>query len=142
MAPSYQGDERADKAVYVVRAEGTFAAAHYLSSYHGKCETLHGHNYRVRAYAAGRKLDEGGMVLDFGILKKALREVLARLDHTNLNDHPFFQENPSAERIATYVYEEMVKKLPGTPIWKVEVFETDENLAIYLPYGDTFPPLP
>ena len=99
--------------MYVVRAEGTFAAAHYLASYHGKCETLHGHNYRVRAYAAGRKLDEGGMVLDFGILKKALREVLARLDHTNLNDHPFFQDNPSAERIATYVYEEMGRNCPG-----------------------------
>ncbi|MEM5948439.1 6-carboxytetrahydropterin synthase QueD [Spirochaetia bacterium 38H-sp] len=123
-------------AIYRVRAEASFAAAHFLSNYHGKCENLHGHNYKVRIYAQGDKLDEGGMLLDFGILKKALREVTEELDHKNLNDIEFFKGNPSAELIATYIYNQMVMKIPDTPIWKVEVFETDENLAIYLPDGD------
>ena len=69
--------------MYEVRAEAEFSAAHYLQDYHGKCENLHGHNYTVYAHARGTELDSGGMLVDFGILKKALREVCGKLDHTN-----------------------------------------------------------
>ena len=66
--------------MYYVRVEDTFSAAHYLKNYHGKCERLHGHNYRVRVTVSGKELEEGGMVLDFKILKRKLREILKRED--------------------------------------------------------------
>ena len=62
--------------MYTARVEAGFAAAHFLAHYHGKCERLHGHNYRVRVTARGSKLDEGGMLVDFGVLKSALRGIL------------------------------------------------------------------
>ncbi|MBN2050001.1 MAG: 6-carboxytetrahydropterin synthase QueD [Spirochaetales bacterium] len=120
--------------MYRVRVDDSFAAAHYLTKYHGKCERLHGHNYRVRVHAEGRDLDEGGMLLDFGVLKKALKEVLDTLDHSLLNENPAYdQAEPSAELIARHIFEKLKEKLPGSPLCMVEVFETDRNLAMYLP---------
>lgn len=97
--------------MYEVRVEADFSAAHFLKSYHGKCENLHGHNYKVYAHVRGEKLDEGGMLLDFIKLKSALRDVCKTLDHTNLNDLAIFAQNPSAERIARYIYDEIIKRL-------------------------------
>ncbi len=120
--------------MFTVRAESSFSAAHFLAHYHGKCENLHGHNYRVRVTARGSSLDEGGMLIDFGILKKTLRAATGELDHTNLNDHPAFADgSPSAENIAKFVYEKMRAGLPRADISLVEVFETGENRATYSP---------
>ncbi|GMO32263.1 MAG: 6-carboxytetrahydropterin synthase QueD [Termitinemataceae bacterium] len=120
--------------MYIVRVETDFAAAHFLSHYHGKCENLHGHNYRVRIFAQGETLDEGGMLIDFGVLKGALKDVITRLDHTNLNDNPFFNGDPSAERIANFIFSgvesELTKKnVDATILNAVEVFETHTNMA-------------
>ena len=115
--------------MYTVRVEASFAAAHFLSHYQGKCERLHGHNYRVFAYAKGEKLDSGGMLVDFGELKAALRDALAPLDHSLLNDEPAFQGDPSAERIAAFIYAKLKERLPLAPLSAVEVFETDVNMA-------------
>ena len=98
--------------MFEVRVEADFAAAHFLKDYHGKCENLHGHNYKVYAHARGTELDEGGMLLDFGILKGALRSVCKILDHTNLNDltengELVFKNNPSAERIAMWIFNQL-----------------------------------
>ena len=98
--------------MYEVRVTADFAAAHFLRDYHGKCENLHGHNYKVYAHVAGSELDAGGMLLDFSVLKSALKKVCALLDHTNLNDNPYFDQNPSAERIARFIYEKLVEELP------------------------------
>jgi 6-pyruvoyltetrahydropterin/6-carboxytetrahydropterin synthase len=119
--------------MYYVRVEASFAAAHFLSSYKGKCERLHGHNYRVRAWAKGSSLGEGGMLLDFGDLKAALRQVLERLDHGLLNDIADFRDDPSAERIAEYVYRGLEELLPSAPLHAVEVFETETSMARYEP---------
>jgi 6-pyruvoyltetrahydropterin/6-carboxytetrahydropterin synthase len=120
--------------MYTVRIEDGFAAAHFLTRYHGKCERLHGHNYKVFVTASGHVLDEGGMLLDFGILKAALRKVTFELDHTSLNDHPAFADGcPSAERIAFFVYERMHTEMPEAHLTLVEVFETDRNRATYSP---------
>ncbi|EFW37941.1 6-carboxytetrahydropterin synthase QueD [Treponema phagedenis] len=115
--------------MYEVRVEADFAAAHFLTDYHGKCERLHGHNYRVLAHAQGTELDEGGMLFDFGILKKALREVCAQLDHRNLNDFSFFNGNPSAERIAEFIFTEIKKLSPDCPLVAVDVYETPTSRA-------------
>ncbi len=126
--------------MFEVRVECDFAAAHFLKNYKGKCENLHGHNYLVRVSVQGAKLDKGGMLLDFSELKKALRQVCGKIDHTNLNDIPFFQDNPSAERIALYIYRGLVELLPqlstgedSPKIKAVDVFETATSRARYIP---------
>ena len=123
--------------MYEVRVTADFAAAHFLRDYHGKCENLHGHNYKVYAHVKGSSLDEGGMLLDFTVLKDTLRKVCGLLDHTNLNDNPYFDQNPSAERIARFIYENIVERIPElaftseekTHLYAVDVFETETSRA-------------
>ena len=119
--------------MYTIRVDATFAAAHFLTEYHGKCERLHGHNYLVRAYARGMELDPAGMLVDFGDVKGRLREVCSSLDHGCLNDNPAFHQSPSAERIARYVFDEIARLDPAIPLSAVEVFETDTSMARYEP---------
>lgn len=127
--------------MFQVRVHTDFAAAHFLHDYHGKCENLHGHNYKVYAHVQGNALDSGGMLLDFGVLKTALKDVCKTLDHKNLNDILFFSQNPSAERIALYIYDGIVERLPSLRkngdgsvyLCAVDVFETDTNRARYIP---------
>ena len=130
--------------MFEVRVEDDFAAAHFLKDYHGKCENLHGHNYKVFVHVEGNSLDEGGMLIDFSVLKRELKNVLSCLDHTNLNDIPFFEQNPSAERIARYIYLKLVENLKeknmdfslsssNGKISKVDVFETEKNRARFIP---------
>ena len=126
--------------MYEVRVEAYFAAAHFLKDYHGKCENLHGHNYKVYAHVRGDRLDEGGMLLDFTELKGALRKVCGQLDHKNLNDYDYFLQNPSAERIATYIAENILNDIPSLKkndtdnayLYAVDVFETDTSRARYI----------
>ena len=129
--------------MFEVRITDDFAAAHFLRDYNGKCENLHGHNYKVYVHVEGNSLDKGGMLLDFTLLKTALKEVLSKIDHTNLNEIADFDQNPSAERIAVYIYKNMLKvlsekgldlsKSSNRKISKVDVFETDKNRARYIP---------
>jgi 6-pyruvoyltetrahydropterin/6-carboxytetrahydropterin synthase len=134
--------------MYEIRVEAEFAAAHFLRDYNGKCENLHGHNYKVFAHVKGASLDSGGMLLDFSKLKKALRTVCKTLDHTNLNDMAVFNQNPSAERIAKYIYDVLIAEMQDTGInltytpdkknlvlSAVDVFETDTSRARYSPAG-------
>jgi 6-pyruvoyltetrahydropterin/6-carboxytetrahydropterin synthase len=122
--------------MYHTRVEEEFSAAHFLSHYNGKCEKLHGHNYRVRIWICGEKLNKGGMLVDFSLLKKKLREVLAVLDHSNLNDMEIFNSDPSAERIAKFIFDEIQKKLPDegldkAHLWAVDVYENSRSMARY-----------
>ena len=124
--------------MYEVRVEADFAAAHFLRDYHGKCENLHGHNYKVYAHVRGSNLDEGGMLLDFTQIKKTLRNVCEFLDHKNLNDFDYFDQNPSAERIATFIAGKILESIPelkdknGTHLHAIDVFETDSSRARYI----------
>jgi 6-pyruvoyltetrahydropterin/6-carboxytetrahydropterin synthase len=122
--------------MWTVKIESDFAAAHFLTHYHGKCERLHGHNYRVVVWARGNTLDDGGMLVDFAHLKGALREVLSKIDHINLNDMPVFTGDPSAERIAQYIFNQMEAELPKYKVdakllWAVDAYETPINMARY-----------
>jgi len=119
--------------MYTIRVETSFAAAHFLTEYHGKCERLHGHNYLVRAYARGQELDRAGMLVDFGALKGHLRDVCGALDHTCLNDNVAFQNSPSAERIARFIFDQVMALDRSMPLLAVEVFETDTSMARYEP---------
>lgn len=119
--------------MYTVSVEDWFAAAHYLKNYHGKCENLHGHNYKVKIYVSGNKLAEGGMLVDFAVLKKSLKEVLDRFDHKDLNSLPYFAETePSAENISRIIFDELKLFIPSNArLSGVEVFETEKNSVLY-----------
>jgi 6-pyruvoyltetrahydropterin/6-carboxytetrahydropterin synthase len=122
--------------MFEVSVEETFAAGHALRNYHGKCENVHGHNYRVAIIAEGEELNPAtGLLVDFGDLKRLMRAVVARLDHQFLNDlAPFDAINPSAENIAKYFYDEINTGLaPGPRIREVKIWETDITSATYRP---------
>jgi len=121
--------------MFEVTIEQTFAAGHALRNYRGKCENVHGHNYRCQVTVEGRNLDQIGLLVDFVTLKKALQAVIDRLDHQWLNDFPPFDIlNPSAENIAKYIYEEVSKDLDAEGSVKlacVRLWETDTSSATY-----------
>ncbi len=125
--------------MYRVRKEADFAASHHLRNYNGKCENIHGHNWRVVVTAEGRDLNAGGMLIDFGDLKRTLKEVLQRFDHTDLNVVPPFDvQEPSAENIARNVCDEMAKRVDreGVRVVEVEVWETTTSCATYIREAD------
>ena len=122
--------------MYEVRIEESFSSAHRLRGYKGKCERLHGHNWRVSLALRSSSLNKLGLVIDFTKLKKRLKEVLKELDHTYLNDLPYFKKhNPSSENIAQYIYLQIKKKLKENKIAieKVSVWESETSSASYLP---------
>ncbi len=140
--------------MYGLKTESSFDAAHFLTDYHGKCENLHGHRWRVVAYLAQEKLWNEGthkdMVIDFGEFKHVLRELTEELDHSFIVEEgslmpgtlaclekegfalsmmPF---RTTAENLARYFYDRMADS--GLSISRVEVYETPNNCAIY--YGE------
>jgi 6-pyruvoyltetrahydropterin/6-carboxytetrahydropterin synthase len=121
--------------MFEVTVEHTFAAGHALRNYHGKCENVHGHNYRVQVSVAGDAVDEEtGLLLDFALLKKLLRSTSDYLDHQFINDlKPFDILNPSAENIAKFFHDEIQKNLDSAKISSVRVWETDTSFATYRP---------
>jgi 6-pyruvoyltetrahydropterin/6-carboxytetrahydropterin synthase len=123
--------------MFEVAVEQTFAAGHALRNYHGKCENVHGHNYRLLVTVRGEKLDDTGLLVDFIELKRVTREIIERLDHQFINDIPPFDVlNPSAENIARYFYEEISKGIGAgvripVQVFEVKVWETDTSSATY-----------
>jgi 6-pyruvoyltetrahydropterin/6-carboxytetrahydropterin synthase len=123
--------------MFEVTVEQTFAAGHALRNYKGKCENVHGHNYRVRVTIAGERLDEIGLLVDFVDVKRLMGGAIEYLDHRFINDLPPFDElNPSAENIAKYFYDRVsagMKKDAPVRIAEVRVWETDTSSAVYRP---------
>ena len=124
--------------MFQVSVEETFAAGHALRNYHGKCENVHGHNFRVRVTLEGPKLDSSGLLCDFVELKRVIRAIIAVLDHQFINDlAPFRAVNPSAENLAKYFYDEVSSQLkdlpPGARLANTIVWETDTASAQYWP---------
>lgn len=129
--------------IWRLTVRSDFSAAHALRHYQGKCENIHGHNFTVEATVEGAQLDgKTGMLLDFSILKKALADVLASLDHRSLNEtKPFDEINPSSENLARRIGEEMERFLQNTPeaanarLYSVSVSEKSTQTATWLPYA-------
>ncbi|PYS88582.1 MAG: 6-carboxytetrahydropterin synthase QueD [Acidobacteria bacterium] len=120
---------------FEVMIERNFSSAHQLRGYKGKCENLHGHNYKIEIYARGRELDNIGLLVDFGELKTAADEVVRYLDHRNINELPPFDEelNPSAENLARYILERVAAQVGDerVEVYKVRCFETPTSVATY-----------
>lgn len=118
---------------YFISAEAEFSSAHHLRDYPGKCASLHGHNWKVRLTVRTSVLDERGMGLDFGALKRILAALVARFDHVDLNRvPPFDQINPTAENLARTIFELAAAELPqGITPDRVELWESEKNRVEY-----------
>jgi 6-pyruvoyltetrahydropterin/6-carboxytetrahydropterin synthase len=123
--------------MFEVSVEQTFAAGHALRNYKGKCENVHGHNYRVRITIQGDQLDSTGLLVDFLDVKQLIGAVIDYLDHNFINDlPPFDQINPSAENLAKYFYDRVsggLKSEVPVQVAEVRIWETDTSSAIYRP---------
>ena len=115
--------------MFEITVEDSFAAGHALRNYRGKCENLHGHNYKVRITLVGERL-ENGLLFDFKDVKSVLGEIIDRLDHQYLNDlEPFREQNPSAENMAKYLYDEASARLRQSTDGRVRVVHQHAHVA-------------
>ena len=116
--------------MFKIKVTDKFSSAHNLRNYDGKCENLHGHTWKVEITLAGGSLDEQGMLCDFKIAKKYLREITDYLDHQHINKlKPFDKLNPTAENISKFFFDKL--KLNLQNIVKVSIWESDNARAIY-----------
>jgi 6-pyruvoyltetrahydropterin/6-carboxytetrahydropterin synthase len=120
---------------FEVMIERNFSSAHQLRGYKGKCENLHGHNYKIEIYARGSELDNIGLLIDFSELKNAADDIVQYLDHRNINELPPFdvELNPSAENLARYFLEQVSSRVGDdrVKVYKVRCFETPTSVATY-----------
>ncbi len=122
--------------MFEVTVEYTFASGHALRGYKGKCENVHGHNYKLQVTVEGERLNSIGLLMDFVELRAAIRSLAERLDHRFLNDlAPFDRINPSAENLALYFGQELEGKIAaqGLRLQAVKVWESDTTSATYRP---------
>jgi len=122
--------------MYELFVEEHFDAAHYLRNYHGKCENLHGHRFKVIVRLKATKLDEAGLAYDFAQIKRCLREALAPFDHACLNDVPPFDKiEPSCENLAATIYNGLKPRFSESPVALacVEVWESPTSGVAYSP---------
>jgi 6-pyruvoyltetrahydropterin/6-carboxytetrahydropterin synthase len=120
--------------MYELSIETSFASAHQLRGYKGKCEKLHGHNWKIQISVTAERLNEIDLAIDFHDLKKMAQEVVSPLDHSFLNDiFPFTEKNPSSENIAKWIYESLKKKMndENVRVSAVTVWESDTASASY-----------
>jgi 6-pyruvoyltetrahydropterin/6-carboxytetrahydropterin synthase len=122
--------------VFEIAKDFVFSAAHQIRFHGGKCERLHGHNWRVRVHVHASELNRIGMVIDFADLQRMVAEVGSRLDHQNVNEIPPFDEvNTTAELIARHFHAEVGKRLAAeggrVSVARVEVWENEGSLAVY-----------
>lgn len=113
--------------IYEIYVKDHFAAAHSLKGYDGNCSSMHGHNWEVEAYIQCTRLNKLGIGLDFRDVKNVLKDVLSRLDHTNLNDVAEFGHiNPTSENISKLLYRELSARLNTEfiKVTKIMVFES------------------
>jgi len=116
--------------MFEVKIETHFSSAHHLLNYKGKCENIHGHNWKVEVTAKGDSLDNSNILIDFKILKSIVNEIIDYLDHKDLNELLEFQgESPSSEFIAKFIYNKTKEKIPQ--ISRVDVWETPTSRASY-----------
>ncbi len=120
--------------MYELRITTKFSAAHQLRNYQGKCENLHGHNWRVEIYIQADQLNEIGLAMDFKELKDATNGYLEQIEHSFVNEiFPFTELNPSSENIAKWLYDGLSKKLndDNVQVSMVTVWESDTASASY-----------
>lgn len=143
--------------MYAVKTKVSFEAAHRLynvDTYSSECrDNLHGHSYKVEVLVCVNDLNDSGMVIDFKLLKKIIKDVIEdKYDHSCIlrNNDPIakvIQENckkvilvdnsPTAEWMAKEFYDAIQAKIHiysfDANVISVAVQETENNIAYYLP---------
>jgi len=120
--------------MYKVSVEHHFDAAHALRGYKGKCESIHGHRFKVVVRVVATELDDTGLAYDFTELKAKLKAILEKFDHTLVNEVPPFDKiNPSSENMARTIYGELRETLKEAPVIldAVEVWESPTSGVEY-----------
>jgi len=120
--------------MFELSVEVSFSAAHQLRGYKGKCENMHGHNWKVQISVMAETLNEIDLAIDFHDLKRMTNEVIAPLDHAFLNDiFPFTEKNPSSENMAKWIFDSLKKKITDerVRVSAVSVWESDTASATY-----------
>lgn len=123
---------------YTIRIEARFESAHFLRSYRGIAEPLHGHSYRVEAELGSKSeaLDGDAIAVDFVTSKRDLEALAKRLDYGCINDvEPFTTINPSAENLARWFHDELTAAVDrqGARVLAITVFEGPFNAATFRP---------
>jgi 6-pyruvoyltetrahydropterin/6-carboxytetrahydropterin synthase len=135
-AESHIQERRSSVVMYELKVITSFSAAHQLKNFHGACENLHGHNWKIEICVTSEVLNEADIVVDFRVLKQHVNSVMARLDHKFLNDlEAFKDQNPSSENIARYVAEQLSALLqaPEIKVSSVTAWESETACATYYP---------
>ncbi len=126
-----------DKDMFELKVVTRFAAAHQLKMVAKQCENLHGHNWKIEVYLAGEQLNKAGVLIDFGLAKKQIREIIQDLDHSFLNELEWFGDNnpPSSENIAQHIATRLqaVFSDPAVQISRVTAWESDDACATFIP---------
>ncbi|GHT47462.1 6-carboxy-5,6,7,8-tetrahydropterin synthase [Endomicrobiia bacterium] len=114
---------------YKLSVAKSFSSAHRLREYKGKCENLHGHNWKVKITFCGTELNSQGMLIDFSDIKKHLGKIISYLDHKFLNEiAPFDKINPTAENIASFILEQLkLVETKDAKAFEVEVWESQSS---------------
>lgn len=120
--------------MYELKIISQFAAAHQLREYEGRCENLHGHNWKIEVCVAGKHLEKTGLLIDFKLIKEATSRILDELDHKFLNELDAFKTlNPTSENIARLVFESLARELntEDLKVSAVTAWESDSACATY-----------
>ena len=107
-----------------------FESAHWLPKFPDghKCRRLHGHSFRVDVVVEGEVPEEAGYLVDFGVIKAAIKPIEETLDHRCLNDIEGL-ENPTSEMLAKWIWDRLIETLPI--LSEVHVHETCTSSCIY-----------
>lgn len=121
--------------MFELRVRTHFAAAHQLTMVGSKCENLHGHNWKVEVYVTGERLNKAGVLVDFGEIKRLVRDIMQEIDHRFLNELKAFDNNaPSSENIAQFIAKELQQKIDDSSVRvsRVTAWESDDASATYM----------
>ena len=121
--------------MYELKVVTKFSAAHQLAMVGTKCENMHGHNWKIEVYVTGKNLDKAGVLMDFGVIKASVAEIMTMLDHKYLNELAYFEDKqPSSENIACFVATELQQRIdnPAVKVSRVTAWESDDAGATYI----------
>ena len=120
--------------MYELKVVTRFAAAHQLTMVGTKCENMHGHNWKIEVYVIGENLDKAGVLVDFGVIKKHVADIMTMFDHKYLNELAFFEDKqPSSENIAYLIADELQQRIDDSAVSvsRVTAWESDDAAATY-----------
>ena len=93
-----------------------------------KCRRPHGHSFKIEISVEGKVRDETGWVYDHAEISKAMKPLIAQLDHSYLNEIAGL-ENPTIENMAAWFWNQLASQLPG--LCEIVIHETATARCIY-----------